>query len=89
MIKRSQRNATPIHIHTPLYGYYQKFGTPKETIYVGLNKIMVDDRAEKKGLIDLTIGDGQTKAILASEIQKCPIEFVKNSQTQVYIYKVN
>jgi len=84
--KHKERNATRIHIQTPLFNYWQKYGGKEGEWYLGLNKKLVDYRAELDGIIDLTwFKHEQIKCIKATEIQKYPIELIKGSDVEVYI----
>jgi hypothetical protein len=77
-----------MHIKTPLFHYWEIYGGQPGDIYVGLNKQLVDARADLDGLIDLTYGNiTQIKCIKAKDIQKCPIEQIPGYGTQVYIFK--
>jgi hypothetical protein len=87
--KKLIRNATPIHIFTPLYNYWQKYGGKPGDIYLGISKPKVDERALTDGLMDITWKNHeQIRCIKAKDIQSCPVETIPNHDLQVYILKV-
>lgn len=84
--KKIIRNATRIHIKTPLFHYWEKYGGEEGEWYLGINKAEVDHRALLNGLIDLTYWKfEQIKCIKATTIQKYPVETIKRSNMEVYI----
>lgn len=78
-----------MHIHTPLYKYAERYGGNEGDLYVGLNKDQVDERAKLKGVIDIIVGNNpRIRAVLAKDIQGCPVEVIPGYLTKVYIFKL-
>ncbi len=78
--------ANDFNIRTPYFGAWTKYGWEKGDWGIGLNKERIDLLALRDMPARVTYGkDARTYMIPAKEVQKYPVEGIKESDTEVYI----
>ena len=87
--KKIVRKSTKIHISTPLFHYWERYGWKQGVWGLGISKQAVDLEAERDGLMDITYWKfNQVRCVKAKTIQKYPVERIKGGDVEVYIIPV-
>lgn len=77
------------NIRTPLFHYWERYGYPKDTWCLGLNKAEVDLEAIKGKSIKVKYWKHKDVfTIKPSIVQKYPVERIKGGEVEVYIIPV-
>ena len=74
------------NIRTPLFHYWEKYGYPKDTWFLGLNKADIDKAAIKDEKVKVKYWKHKDIfTVKAKTVQKYPVERLKGGDMELYI----